>query len=141
MENSIMNNKISTTVTEETLIKIVEKACDLTINEIRSPSRRHHLVIARSILGNMLRQETGCTYQRAGELVGRDHASVISYERNFKNNVKFYKKYRDTYNLVTAEHEAQYSDVSLRIMTSQIFQIETQLEILKEKQLVLIKNQ
>ena len=141
MQNSIMNNQISTTVTEGTLIKVVEEACSITIAEIRSSSRKNRLVIARSILGCMLRKETGCTYQRAGELVGRDHASVISYERKFKDNVRFYKKYRDAYNLVEAEYEAQYSDISLRIMNSQIFQIETQLEILKEKQLVLIKNQ
>jgi len=125
---------------EETLIEIVTKACDLTIEEIRSSSRRSNLVIARGILGCMLRAETGCTYQRAGELVGRDHSSVISYERKFKDNVKFYKKYRDIYNTISEEYSSQYSDVSLDIMSKQIFQIEQQLEILKQRQLSLMKN-
>ena len=134
MTNFTMNNQ------EETLIRIVEDACNLTIDEIRSTSRRPHLVIARSILAVMLKMECGCTFSRAGELVGRDHSSVVSYEKNFNGNIKFYKNYRDTYNAVKDKHNNQYSDISLNIMSKQIFQIERQLEILKERQLLLTKK-
>jgi len=134
MKNFTMSNQ------EETLIKIVTTACNLTIEEIRSSSRSSSLVIARGILGCMLKSETGCTYKRAGELVGRDHSSVISYERKFKDNIRFYKKYRDIYNAVSEEYSSHYSDVSLDIMSKQILQIEQQLEVLKKRQLSLMKN-
>jgi|TARA_R110000824_G_scaffold107136_4_gene253131 chromosomal replication initiation ATPase DnaA len=135
----IIKNKL--TVTESTLVQIVEGACNLTLTEIRSSSRRNHLVIARSILGYMLRSETGCTFYRVGEIIGRDHASVIKYVKDFKDNVLWYKKYKDTYNLIETYRKEQYSDISLQMMNTQIFQIESQLEILKQKQSVLIKNQ
>jgi chromosomal replication initiation ATPase DnaA len=134
MTNFIMNNQ------EETLIRIVEDACNLTIDEIRSTSRRPHLVIARSILAVMLKTECGCTCYRAGELVGRDHSSVVAYERNFNENIEFYKKYRETYNAIKEQHNDQYSDISMNIMSKQIFQIERQLEILKARQLLLTKK-
>lgn len=141
MANFITNNPISTTLKEEALIKVVENACNLSIQQIRGTSRRQELVIARAILSCMLRHEVGCTYERAGELVGRDHSSVIHYEKHFHTNVKFYKKYRDTYNLISSEHKASYSDLSIKIMNKQIFQIEQQLDDLKRKQLLLTKNQ
>jgi len=134
----IIRNKL--TVLESSLIEVVEGACNLTLTEIRSSSRRNHLVIARSILGYLLRSETGCTYYRAGEIIGRDHASVIKYVKDFKESVVWYKKYKDTYNLIEKYREEQYSDISLQMMNTQIFQIESQLEILKQKQSVLIKN-
>lgn len=135
----IIKNKL--TVKESTLIQIVEGACNLTLQEISSNSRRPHLVIARSILGYLLRMETGCTYHRAGEIIGRDHASVIKYVKDFKDNVLYYKKYKNTYSLIESYRTEQYSDISLQMMNMQIFQIERQLEILKQNQLVLIKKQ
>ena len=135
----IIKNKL--TVKESTLIQIIEGACNITLQEIKSSSRRPHLVIARSILGYLLRTETGCTYYRAGEIIGRDHASVIKYVRDFKDNVLYYKKYKETYGMITDYREEQYSDISLQMMNMQIFQIERQLEILKQNQSVLIKNQ
>jgi len=128
------------TLLEGSLVQIVEGACNLTLTEIRSSSRRNHLVIARSILGYMLRSETGCTYDRAGEIVGRDHASVLKYVKTFKDNVLYYKKFKDTYNLIEKYRKEQYSDISIQMMNTQIFQIESQLEILKQKQSILIKN-
>ena len=141
MANFITNKPISTTLKEEALINVVENACDLSIRQIRSSSRRQELVIARGILACMLRHDVGCTYERAGELVGRNHSSVIHYEKNFQANVKFYKKYRDTYDLISSEYQASYSDLSMKIMNKQIFQIEQQLDDLKRKQLLLTKNQ
>ena len=44
------------------------------------------------------------------------------------------------HNLIEKYREEQYSDISLQMMNTQIFQIESQLEILKQKQSVLIKN-
>jgi len=141
MANFTTNKPISTTLKEEALIRVVEKACNLSIIQIRSTSRRQELVIARAILACMLRHEVGCTYERAGELVGRDHSSVIHYEKHFQTNVKYYKKYRDAYNIISSEHQASYSDLSIKIMNKQIFQIEKQLEDLKRKQLLITKNQ
>ena len=138
MEDTI-NKKLS--LTESTLIQIVEGALGLTLGEISNPSRRAPLVIARSILANLLRRETGATYYRVGALIGRDHASVIKYVKDFKWNVKGWQDYKDAYELVLKHREEQYSDISLKMMNTQIFQIETQLEILKQKQSLLIKNQ
>ena len=126
---------------ESTLIQIVEESLGFTLFEIRTSSRRAPLVIARSILANLLRGETGCTFSRAGLLIGRDHASVVKYKKDFKDNVRYYKKYKDAWDVVLKHREEQYSDISLKMMNTQIFQIETQLEILKQRQSVLIKNQ
>jgi chromosomal replication initiation ATPase DnaA len=129
------------TLTESTLIQIVEESLGFTLFEISTSSRRAPLVIARSILANLLRRETGCTFDRVGLLIGRDHSSVVKYTKDFKDNVKHYKEYKDAWELVLKHRDEKYSDISLKMMNTQIFQIETQLEILKEKQLVLIKNQ
>ena len=129
------------TLSESTLIQIVEESLGFTLFEIRTSSRRAPLVIARSILANLLRRETGCTFSRAGRIVGRDHASVVKYTKDFKSSVQYYEKYKDAWELVLKHREEQYSDISLKMMNTQIFQIESQLEILKQKQLLLIKNQ
>lgn len=137
----IIRPKIKLTIREDVIVKIVENACELTIDEIRSKSRERNRVIARSLLGCLLRKKTGTTFNRVGSIIGRDHASVIKYVRTFEDNIKFDKEYRETYNLIEREEKEQYSEITLDMMNMQIFQIESQLEILKQKQLLLIKKQ
>jgi|TARA_R110000787_G_scaffold118062_5_gene228825 hypothetical protein len=116
-----MNNQ------EEAITQIIEKVSGVSRELIRSKSRVKRIHIPRSILGYMLRQDVGCTYKRAGELVGRDHASVIKYNKDHEGNFRYYQDYKILYREVQSRYISEYKGVKFSIIQKQIKDLQEQL--------------
>ena len=119
---------------EQTLIKVVEKASGIFYEQIKSNSREAEIVIARNILGCLLRKETSCTVKRAGLVVNRDHSSIVAYEREHEKNLKFYPAYKRVYEkaLMINGNNNFRTTVEMDLIQQQIIQIETSLKRIKK---------
>jgi chromosomal replication initiation ATPase DnaA len=84
--------------------KAIEAACAVcgcTEAEIRSASRKRHLVIARKIVARLL---AGYTIEFTGRLINRDHSCVHYYRRMFDSDLAGDRLFRDK----LAEAEKQF---------------------------------
>ena len=118
---------------EEALTKIVEDTSYVSRKLIRGKSRTHKISIPRNILGYMLRTEVGSTAVRAGELLGRHHASVLKYVIDHDKNYKYYQDYKDMYLKVRQKYMVGFKEAKMQILQEQIYQFQIQLDILKEE--------
>lgn len=123
-----MNNQ------EEAITQIVEKVSGVSREQIRGRCRVKRIHIPRSILGYMLRADLGCTYKRAGELVGRDHASVIKYNKDHDDNFRYYQDYKILYREVQSRYINEFKGVKFKIIQQQIEDLQEQLEVIKKQQ-------
>jgi len=82
----------------------------------------------------MLRSDLGCTYKRAGELVGRDHASVIKYNKDHEGNFRYYQDYKVLYREVQSRYINEFKGVKFKIIQQQIEDLQEQLEVIKKQQ-------
>lgn len=117
---------------EEAITQIIEKVSGISRDLIRGKSRVKRIGIPRSILGYMLREEVGCTYKRAGELVGRDHASIIKYNRDHQDNFKFYSDYKVLYREVQSRYISDFKGVKFSLLQKQIDDVQNQLNKIVE---------
>lgn len=60
------------------VIKYVAREADITVNRLKSKSRKREAVMARQCVYMTLKKNTALTLEGIGELVGgRDHATVL----------------------------------------------------------------
>jgi chromosomal replication initiation ATPase DnaA len=119
---------------EEAITQIVEKVSGIDRKQIRSRIRIKEYAVPRSILGYMLRADAGCTYKRAGELVGRDHASVLKYYKDHDNNFRYYQDYKIMYREIKREYLKIFKNVEFEVLQKQIKDLQVQLDELIEEQ-------
>lgn len=62
------------------MIKVADfaNAVGVPVEEITGSRRFAHVVLARQLYWKLLRDHYGCTYQRAGDLTGRKHCTVLA---------------------------------------------------------------
>jgi len=118
---------------EEAITQIVEKTSGVSRDEIRGRCRVRRIAIPRSILGYMLRADVDCTYKRAGELVGRDHASIIKYYKDHDDNFRYYKDYKILYRRVQSKYINEFKGVKFEIIQQQIEDLQEQLETIRKQ--------
>tara|TARA_R100001480_G_scaffold96950_1_gene101740 strand:+ start:408 stop:827 length:420 start_codon:yes stop_codon:yes gene_type:complete len=128
-----INEEIIITSEEKTLIKVVEKASGILYKTIISSKRDADIVLARNILGYLLRKKTLCTYKRAGWVINRHHSSVVAYEREFDKNYKFYPEYKRVYNKALNIYDNNHftTTVEMRLIQTQILEIEKSIRRIK----------
>ena len=56
-------------------------------------TRRQTVIIARQCLSYILRNKVGLTYEKAGELLGKNHATIIHSEKTVKNAMEMRDHY------------------------------------------------
>lgn len=59
----------------------------ITAEDIVSKSRKREVVICRRVYINLILKNSDATLGRVGEMIGRDHATVIHNRREFENAV------------------------------------------------------
>ena len=86
---SILANIQTKSKTPKTIIDIVSKYYNITINDIIGKCRKKELVVPRQIVMFLLREECGSSYPTIGdELGGRDHTTAMHAYNKITNNVK-----------------------------------------------------
>jgi chromosomal replication initiator protein len=62
----------------DTIVKIVSRSYDVSVNDIRSKKRHQDVAAVRQIAFYMMKKMSGCSLQVIGSYVGgRDHSTVI----------------------------------------------------------------
>lgn len=59
---------------------IINRVCEcfkISVGELKSPCRKRHLAMARSVAMSEIRSNTALTLAQIGKLFNRDHSSVI----------------------------------------------------------------
>ena len=63
------------------IIETIESVTGVTNNQITSKNRQRHIVDARKLLVNVLRKHVNFTCYQAGKVIGKDHTTVVHYEK------------------------------------------------------------
>ncbi|HXW78340.1 MAG TPA: chromosomal replication initiator protein DnaA [Acidimicrobiales bacterium] len=95
----VIDDNASRSVTPDQIFEATARAFDLTIEQIRGPSRRRPLVSARQTAMYLFRELTDYSYPAiASEFGGRDHTTVMHAQRKV---AKLMKEKRQVYEQVT----------------------------------------
>lgn len=94
--------------------KIIEITCrkwGVTYSDVVSRSRQQKLLFARMMIAKLLRQYKGMTLSQIGGLIGRDHATVLYYLKNWDAEFRFNDVFRTFAESV--EEELKEADKSI----------------------------
>lgn len=82
-------------ITKEEILEIVAKNCCVTVNQILSRVRDREVVDARHIFAAVMKKEFGHTFEHIGEILDRDHTTIIHAITTFGDRYKQYEDYKD----------------------------------------------
>jgi chromosomal replication initiation ATPase DnaA len=71
-------------------VRAVESVTGITLAAMQVHDRERRFVEARQLLAHTLREHCGMLMREIGEVMGRDHATVIHYLRTVENNPKIF---------------------------------------------------
>lgn len=81
-------------ITKEEILSIVAKNCCVTTSKILSRIREREVVDARHMYAAVLKFEFGHTYEHIGEILDRDHTTIIHALETYRDRYKHYEDYR-----------------------------------------------
>lgn len=90
------------------LTEVIEKQLGVTYKQMMSARRLKEMVYSRAIFSVIARRYLDMTYHKIGELLKRDHSSIIFYMKKHDNEYELYKDYRDMYKKIYASVEALF---------------------------------
>lgn len=82
------------------LTKAIQSVLNVTIDDMRSASRRRNIVNARFIFSKILHDITGFSYSHIGQLINRDHATVLYHIKTCRQLIDIDKYFKNMYNEV-----------------------------------------
>ena len=111
------------------LLKIIVDKTAYSLEDLRGPSRKRELVHVRRAFFAIARKLLGLSFQKIGDVLGKDHATVMhSLSRHnaeidvYDDYSKVYKKLYDSLNvlyLARTEYSVEYMEVQVDILTTQ----------------------
>jgi chromosomal replication initiation ATPase DnaA len=125
---------------EKAVVDIVCDVSGLSLDQIQSKSRNRKYAYTRSVLGYILRRIVGCTLIRTGEIIGRDHSTVIYYEKTYDDNHKYDKEYYTFANKVEEIYSENFTAIRLQLVNDKIADLKLRLDSLKSRRRNLIKK-
>jgi hypothetical protein len=123
----------------DTLFKKLYEFKGITLEMIRSNSRKRDLVIPRAIVGYILHIHIGITLQKSGEIINRDHSSISFYKRKHTTNM-LYAPYEELYLDLYSELEEHLFSGRVSYLEEKISMFKEDVRILKRKKKELIKE-
>ena len=87
-----------TTVNPKDVIEKVCKHFNIKVESLNNKVRFRNYVEARSIIGYILTKETPLVLREVGELLERDHSSVIHYNKKVSGFMDVDQKYKELVN-------------------------------------------
>jgi chromosomal replication initiator protein len=82
-------------MTPKDILEIISKESGVTIEDILSRSRKTEKVISRHIFCGILRKNYNYSLPFIGELVGRDHTTVIHATEQFNNRYRLEDNFKN----------------------------------------------
>lgn len=80
------------------LIESVAKTFDVTAEQVRSPTHERDVVDARKVCAYLLNQKRNLTTTKTGELLKRDHSTIIYLVKQAKALIEVDKDFKEKVN-------------------------------------------
>lgn len=127
MKDIIKENKVNL------LFDVTEAITGIDRKSIVGKKRNKEYIIPRHIIGYMLHKELEITMMESGVLVGRDHSTIHHYVKNYDDNMKFYREFRDMYKLISDSYWNQIMDADVKDLSLELKQLQNLIDKLTEK--------
>ena len=82
-------------ISKEEILSIVAKNCCVTTSEILSRIRKREVIDARFMYIAVLKNEFGHTLEHIGEILGRDHTTIMHALQTYRERYHQYDEYRE----------------------------------------------
>ena len=90
-------------LTEKAVIDAVCQFYGVTIEEIRSDSRKRFITVPRQVIYYILHVEMGLKTVRVALLIHRDHSTVLATKRLIKGLITYDRKFKGEYSRLIEE--------------------------------------
>ena len=127
MTDIIKENKVNL------LFEVTEAVTGINRKKIVGKKRNAELILPRHIIGYMLHKELEITMVESGKLVGRDHSTINHYVKNYEDNIKFYKSFREMYKLISESYWSQIINADVKDLSLELKQLQNLIDKLNEK--------
>ncbi|MBV20079.1 MAG: hypothetical protein CL870_03160 [Cytophagia bacterium] len=127
MKDIIKKNKINL------LFNVTEALTGVNRKDIVSKKRNKQYILPRHIVGYMLHKELEITMMESGRLVGRDHSTVHHYVSNYDDNMKFYKEFRNLYEIISESYWSQIMEADVKDLSLELKQLQNLIDTLNAK--------
>ena len=82
-------------VTKEEILEIIANECGITVSQILDKTRKKEVINGRFIFCGIMNDYFNYTLKRIGDVVGRDHTTVIHAIKKFKDRIRNEDYFRD----------------------------------------------
>ena len=127
MKDTIKENKI------HLLFDVTEALTGINRKSIVGKKRNKEYILPRHIIGYMLHKELDITLMESAKIIGRDHSTIHHYVKNYDDNIKFYKEYRELYKLISESFWSQIMEADVKDLSLELKQLLNLIDILNEK--------
>ncbi len=127
MKDTIKENKI------HLLFDVTEALTGINRKSIVGKKRNKEYILPRHIIGYMLHKELDITLMESAKIIGRDHSTIHHYVKNYDDNIKFYKEYRELYKLISESFWSQIMEADVKDLSLELKQLQNLIDILNEK--------
>ena len=134
MTDIIKENKVNL------LFEVTEAVTGINRKKIVGKKRNAELILPRHIIGYMLHKELEITMVESGKLVGRDHSTINHYVKNYEDNMKFYKSFREMYKLISESYWSQIINADVKDLSLELKQLQNLIDKLNEKKTIINNN-
>jgi chromosomal replication initiation ATPase DnaA len=88
------------TLKKEEILEIIAEECGVNINDVMKKVRKSELVKVRHLYSAILRKYYGFSYPKIGEIMDKDHTTIIHSVYAFRNRYKNEDDYRELTNKI-----------------------------------------
>lgn len=78
--------------------KILDKGCKLwgvTMNDVLGRSRKQPIPLVRAMIAKTIREVYGYPFMKIGDILNRNHATIIHYLKMYDAEYKYNKEFRN----------------------------------------------
>ena len=118
MKDTIKENKI------HLLFDVTEALNGINRKSIAGKKRNKEYILPRHIIGYMLHKELDITLMESAKIIGRDHSTIHHYVKNYDDNIKFYKEYRELYKLISESFWSQIMEADVKDLSLELKQLQ-----------------
>lgn len=88
------------TLKKEEILEIIAEECGVNVNDVMKKVRKSELVKVRHLYSAILRKYYGFSYPKIGEIMDKDHTTIIHSVDAFRNRYKNEEDYRELTNKI-----------------------------------------
>ena len=88
------------TLKKEEILEIISEECGVNVNDVMKKVRNSELVKVRHLYSAILRKYYGYSYPKIGEIMDKDHTTIIHSVDAFRNRYKNEEDYRNLTNKI-----------------------------------------